>query len=152
MNADDGFDLFAKNRAIGSVIIEDCESYLNGYVVARDGAVFPTRGNGNGFKLGGSGIYAEHIVRKCIAEGNKRDGFTSNSNPYMNLEDCVSRNNGRKNISYGYYEGARTRNSCRIVHCDTSDNKDFDRNALEYSLQERFPQCAWIDRKAGKRK
>ena len=53
-NADDGWDLFAKNEtgSIGKVIIKNSVAYRNGWVPGIEG-----EGNGNGFKMGGSSSY-----------------------------------------------------------------------------------------------
>ena len=133
LNSDDGFDLYAKNRKTGAVTLINCKSYINGYK-QRNGSLSESAGNGNGFKLGGSGQYVEHQLRGCVSVGNRRDGFTSNSNPYMYLEKCVAHNNGRKNISYGYYEGARTKHKCETIECLSCDEAEFDVNQLLVQL------------------
>jgi hypothetical protein len=78
-NIDDGWDLYAKSATgpIGVVTIEDCIAHDNGLL--SDGN---TSGSGdkNGFKLGSSGIYVDHIVRRSIAFNNGKHGFTDNGN------------------------------------------------------------------------
>ena len=104
LNSDDGFDLFAKNRPTGAVLLEDCESCLNGYAPLPDGTLRRTAGNGNGFKLGGSGQAADHRAHRCRAVGNAGYGFTSNSNPRMELVGCRAENNGKRGIEF-YFTG-----------------------------------------------
>ena len=105
LNTDDGFDLFSKNRKIGAVFLKDCLSWMNGYRLLQDGTLTETEGNGNGFKLGGSGLAIRHRAEFCEAVGNRGMGFTSNSNPMMYLHGCVAGNNLKGNILY-YYTGA----------------------------------------------
>ncbi len=123
MNSDDGFDLFSKNRPIGAVRLEECRSWLNGYTV-RDGRIAATRGNGNGFKLGGSGLAADHEAVGCEAVGNRGDGFTSNSNPHMRLTGCTAGSNGR-NFVY-YFTGEQAQTVHVTERCAESDDPAFD--------------------------
>ena len=102
LNSDDGFDLFAKNRSTGAVVIKGCESCLNGYRQDAEGRLVETSGTGNGFKLGGSGMAVLNRAEGCRAVWNKGAGFTSNSNPVMILKNCVSENN-KKNYRHYYY-------------------------------------------------
>ncbi|HKX31129.1 MAG TPA: right-handed parallel beta-helix repeat-containing protein, partial [Blastocatellia bacterium] len=79
-NIDDGWDLFTESDTgpIGPVTIENCISYNNGFL-SSGGTT--TDSDGNGFKLGGSGIQVNHTIRRSIAFNNKKHGFTFNSNP-----------------------------------------------------------------------
>jgi len=90
-NADDGWDLFAKvdTGSIGQVVIENCVSYNNGYL--EDGT---NAGNGNGFKLGGSGLSGLHKLINCVSYNNKAKGIDSNSCPDIIVQNCTSYNNG----------------------------------------------------------
>lgn len=122
LNSDDGFDLFSKNRATGAVKLEDCCSYLNGYKLVND-SLTPTKGNGNGFKLGGSGQAVAHVALDCEAIGNRGKGFTSNSNPLLHLERCTASNNA---VNYNYYftgPGAKTEKYMK--ECDERNEKNF---------------------------
>ena len=123
MNSDDGFDLFSKNRSIGAVRLEECRSWLNGYV-PQDGRLAETRGNGNGFKLGGSGLAADHEAVRCEAVGNRGFGFTSNSNPRMRLDGCAAGNN-RKNYVY-YYSGPEAQAVRVLENCTENDDPAFE--------------------------
>ena len=124
LNADDGFDLFAKNRRIGAVELTGCRSYLNGY--KRDGErLVKTTGNGVGFKLGGSGLDVDHAAAGCEAFGNRGSGFSSNSNPRMNVTGCRAGNNGGANFTF-YFSGRKARVRKTIKNCTELDRADFD--------------------------
>lgn len=90
-NADDGWDLFAKPETgpIGSVTVQNCVAYANGYL--EDGT---NAGNGNGFKLGGSSITGYHKLINSVAFDNKAKGIDSNSCPDIQVTKCTSYNNG----------------------------------------------------------
>ncbi len=124
LNSDDGFDLFSKNRATGPVLLEECASWLNGYCLDGEG-LRETQGNGNGFKLGGSGQRAAHRALRCRAMGNRSCGFTSNSNPWMYLEGCLAGNNGKENYKY-YFASPAARAEKAWIDCEERDLPDFD--------------------------
>lgn len=73
-NADDGVDLW---HWASPVRVEDSWAYGNG-VNRWDDAAF--EGNGNGFKLGGGGTNAEHVIVDNAAWNNVQHGFTANGN------------------------------------------------------------------------
>ena len=129
LNSDDGFDLFAKNRATGKVRLKDCVSCLNGYRITSGGDLLQTKGHGTGFKLGGSGIRVRHLVRDCTAQGNKDCGFTSNSNPSMILVNCRSLYNQKGNLRF-YYSGARVIPEKIIIEFTEKKDPDFDQAKL----------------------
>ena len=103
-NCDDGWDLYTKLETgpIGSVKIERCVAYRNG--VMSDGT--PTKGDGNGFKLGGEGISVVHEIADCYSFANKACGFTSNSNPSVTIRNAVSADNGGPNFAFDVYSQA----------------------------------------------
>ncbi|MBR2596235.1 MAG: glycosyltransferase [Solobacterium sp.] len=121
LNSDDGFDLFSKNRPIGAVILEDCRSWLNGWIF-RHGQLCRTAGNGSGFKLGGSGLAIDHEAVRCEAVGNRGYGFSSNSNPHLRISGCHAANNSR-NFAY-YFTGPQSRSVCVMDNCTESDIPD----------------------------
>lgn len=79
-NSDDGYDCI--NNA-ESVVFENCQAFYNGYT-----SDFVSRGDGNGFKIGGYGqapVVANlpspipaNTVRFCLAYRNKASGFYAN--------------------------------------------------------------------------
>lgn len=103
-NCDDGWDLYAKLETgpIGAVVIENCIAYGNGTL--SNGT--PTKGDGNGFKMGGEGIPVKHILRNSLAFNNDNVGVTSNSNPMMIVENTTSVDNKIANFSFTYYTNA----------------------------------------------
>lgn len=103
-NSDDGWDLFAKSETgpIGVVTIQNCIAFRNGYTEFGEGY---GDCDGNGFKLGGSGVGSAHIVKNCLAFENLNCGFTDNNNPELAvIRDCTAvnnsiGNNGKPNFS-----------------------------------------------------
>ena len=103
-NSDDGWDLFAKSATgpIGVVTIQNCVAFRNGFTEFGEGY---GDCDGNGFKLGGSGIGSAHIVKNCLAFENLHCGFTDNNNPKLGkLINCTAVNNngegkGKPNFS-----------------------------------------------------
>ncbi|MBR3771614.1 MAG: right-handed parallel beta-helix repeat-containing protein [Clostridium sp.] len=96
-NVDDGWDCYAKAATgpIGVLTIKNCIAFRNG---ATSTGVFTANSDGNGFKLGGSGVGTPHIVTNCIAFENKNHGFTDNNNPTaLKITNCTSFNNSRDN-------------------------------------------------------
>jgi pectate disaccharide-lyase len=91
-NADDGWDLFAKKEtgAIGAVTIKNCIAYENGKLI--DGSA--SLSGRNGFKLGGEGLSSAHVITNCLSFHNGAHGFTSNSNPAIQISYCTSIDNG----------------------------------------------------------
>ena len=106
-NADDGWDLFSKSGtgAIGEVEIYDSVCYANGYVI-EDGKLVKTKGDGNGFKMGGSGIAVNHKIYNSYSFGNAANGFTNNSDPMGEYINCTGYNNGGSNLELHTYTGA----------------------------------------------
>lgn len=81
-NSDDGYDCLG---AAESVTFENCWACYNGF-----SSKFERTGDGNGFKAGGYGSapvarlpnpIPRHVVRFCVAVGNKNNGFYSNHHP-----------------------------------------------------------------------
>lgn len=81
-NSDDGFDLLGAHEA---VLLENCWALYSGYA-----ATGQNLGDGNGFKAGGYGsvpsrdvpeVLPRHVVRRCVAVGNKASGFYANHHP-----------------------------------------------------------------------
>nr|WP_206441827.1 right-handed parallel beta-helix repeat-containing protein [Streptomyces boncukensis] len=93
-NADDGMDLWKFGSGI---TVEDSWAYGNGKNRWNDGAF---EGNGNGFKLGGDGTAATHILRANASWDNTKHGFTENSNPGGMW---LSRNTAYANGKNGFY-------------------------------------------------
>lgn len=94
-NCDDGWDMYTKSEtgAIGIVTLENCEAIGNGKFVSGG----DTGGDGNGYKLGDDTAPVPHILKNCVANDNKKHGFTGNGNPAkIILENCSGSGNGQK--------------------------------------------------------
>ncbi|MFZ5892070.1 MAG: right-handed parallel beta-helix repeat-containing protein, partial [Myxococcota bacterium] len=88
-NSDDGFDAFESPE---TVIFENCSAFRNGVDVWNYGNF---AGNGNGFKVGGNSIQANHQLKNCIAFENPVKGFDQNNNTGgLTLYNCTSYKNG----------------------------------------------------------
>jgi hypothetical protein len=89
-NIDDGWDLFSKLCVgiPGPVEIRYCLTAYNGHDLTGE-----LWADGNGFKLGGEGLPIRHKLIRSFSFANDADGITSNSNPSVQIEDCVSVDN-----------------------------------------------------------
>ncbi len=96
-NADDGLDLW---QFATPVTIEHTWAFGNGKNRWNDAAF---EGNGNGFKLGGGGASAAHVVNNNAAWDNTLHGFTENSNPGAII---LNRNTAYANKESGFYFAA----------------------------------------------
>ncbi len=100
-NADDGWDLFGGYGMTeqSATVIEDSVAW--GTRTLTDGTV--TKGDGNGFKMGGAGYAIPNVLRNSITFSNAADGVTTNSNPKLIIENVTSFNNMGANISLSTY-------------------------------------------------
>ncbi len=139
-NSDDGWDLFAKvdSGDIGTVVLYNCASFENGflpYQIDKTGSssekTYNTlNGDGIGFKLGGSTMQGNVIVKNCSAWDNKLHGVGDNSNPgVISVNGFTSFNN-----CAGFNENGTVR-SIRGIDGDTnkSNNIDLARNNNSYN-------------------
>lgn len=136
LNTDDGYDLFSKDRPIGAVTLVNCHSFLNGFEVDANGTLTKSPGNGNGFKLGGSGLCIEHKAIRCVAFGNRAAGFTSNSNPFFSLDECAAMDNGQ-NFKY-WYAAANAAITMQLRACRSNYTPGFDTSTLMTALCDRL--------------
>ena len=96
-NSDDGFDFW---EAGSPIIVDSSWAFGNG-----DASVFGNpddfEGNGNGFKLGGNFVVADHVVRRSMAfdnfgsSGNAKGFDYNNNSGAMTLVHNTAYNNGR---------------------------------------------------------
>jgi hypothetical protein len=96
-NADDGWDLFARNEngPIGKVVIKNSVAYRNGWVPGKEGT-----GNGNGFKMGGSSMPGAHELINSLAFENLAKGIDSNSGTNISVTSSSSFNNQSYNVAF----------------------------------------------------
>jgi hypothetical protein len=81
-NSDDGWDFWGTT---GAVTLTGCYAHDNGRGSA---------GDGNGFKLGESGVCGKHVLKNCTAKNNLGSGFTKNGNTCkISYTNCVSSGN-----------------------------------------------------------
>ena len=108
-NADDGWDLYAKAETgcIGSVTVDRCVSFMNGYAFSADGSLI-RGGNGNGFKLGGESLPGGHLLKGSLAFRNAGKGIDSNSCPDITVAECISLDNGAANVALYTNSAANT--------------------------------------------
>lgn len=90
-NSDDGWDFY---YTVYPIVVDNCWTLNNGY----------NKGNGNGFKMGGSNdkktSFGAHIFTKCISADNLNKGFDQNNhNEGTYMLNCVSVRNG---VNYGF--------------------------------------------------
>jgi hypothetical protein len=87
-NSDDGYDYYSASSPITT---SSCQAYSNGSYGGKTG-------NGDGFKMGGSGYSASHTYTSCVAHNNTAgstgSGFDSNNNgAKLYLTTCHSYSN-----------------------------------------------------------
>lgn len=105
-NSDDGWDLYAKEDSgnIGTVIIENCVAFENGYLPYQidrqlpDGTPYKSHdtlnGDGIGYKLGGSVMEGDVVLRNSMTFNNKLHGVGDNSNPgVLSIKNVTTVNN-----------------------------------------------------------
>jgi hypothetical protein len=95
-NSDDGWDGYLRPSDDVSTTIENCWSFMNGYL--KDGVTAYPQMNGNGIKMGGSdskNLKHNMLVKNCFSFLNKAKGFDQNNNlGSMTILNCTSYHNG----------------------------------------------------------
>jgi hypothetical protein len=95
-NSDDGWDFYDNDT--NTVVLLNCWSFDNGTNLWN---VSGFSGNGNGFKLGGSGTHARHTLKQCVAFDNHAKGFDYNlSVAGHTMLNCTSFRNGKPNYEF----------------------------------------------------
>lgn len=128
-NSDDGWDLYAKKETgpIGVVTFKNCIAFRNGYT--SDGRGYGDC-DGNGFKLGGSGVGTAHILENCVAFENLHHGFTDNNNPkFGSLTSCTSYANstggGKANFQLDRCTAGKFKNLLSYTGASSSSSDKF---------------------------
>ncbi len=109
-NSDDGWDGYLRPSDSVSTTLENCWSFMNGYL--KNGS--RSSGNGNGFKMGGGdngnadSLRHNMILKDCLSFDNKVKGFDQNNNRgSMTLLNCTAYRNGTNyQISAGLKSGS----------------------------------------------
>jgi hypothetical protein len=104
-NSDDGLDWWMFSSPI---LVENTLAWGNGFnrwnIPNHDG-------DGNGFKLGGNGVAANHTVRNSMAWDNTRSGFIDNNNPGQHrIEHCTAWDNASGGFLFDRSDSTLTRN------------------------------------------
>lgn len=138
-NIDDGWDLYTKTETgpIGVILFENCVAYNNGTL-----STSSTSGTGdkNGFKLGGEGIPVNHIVRRCVAFGNGKHGFTDNNNlGSIEMSNNTSVNNAESNFNFRTGGTHQFRNNVSYNSGTSDKNSGTDVN---------FSNVWWVSKKS----
>jgi hypothetical protein len=101
-NSDDGWDGYMRPSDSVDTRLENCWSFMNGYL--KDGSA--GIGNGNGFKMGGGDNTNADSLRhnmtliNCLAFDNRVKGFDQNNNRgSMTLFNCTGYRNGANNFN-----------------------------------------------------
>jgi hypothetical protein len=68
-------------------------------------------GDGNGFKLGGNGVSANHTVRNSMTWDNAAGGFVDNDNPGQHqIDHCTAWDNPGNGFNFSRSDSTLTRN------------------------------------------
>jgi hypothetical protein len=93
-NSDDGWDFY--DNVSNTVVLLNCWAFHNGTNLWNAN---PFSGNGNGFKLGGAGTHARHVLKNCLAFDNHKKGFDyNNSTGGHTMVNCT----GFRNLAENY--------------------------------------------------
>jgi hypothetical protein len=104
-NSDDGLDYWMFSSPI---LLENSLAWGNGF--NRWGLPDFT-GDGNGFKLGGNGVAADHTVRNSMTWDNAVGGFIDNNNPGRHtVERCTAWDNPGTGFNFNRSSSALSRN------------------------------------------
>lgn len=135
-NSDDGWDFY---YTVFPIVVDNCWTMNNGY----------NKGNGNGFKMGGSNdkktSYGAHVFTNCISTDNQSKGFDQNNhNEGTYILNCVSVRNG---VNYGFNNAIPANGNWVLRNCigfggkernhqfNTKDSPSVPRADIQY--------CSW---------
>ncbi|MBN1302465.1 MAG: right-handed parallel beta-helix repeat-containing protein [Melioribacteraceae bacterium] len=94
-NSDDGWDLYEGSN---TVLIDSCWAFNNGRNIWN---ISGFAGDGNGFKLGGNYVPAQHFVTNSVSFDNVSKGFDQNHNTSgVTIFNCTAWRNNR-NFAFG---------------------------------------------------
>jgi hypothetical protein len=113
-NSDDGWDGYMRGADDVTTTLESCWCFANGYL--SDGS--ESRGNGNGFKTGGSDdkrLKHNAILRRCLAVDNRVKGFDQNNNRgSITILNCTAYRNG---TNYGLGDTLANTKVLTLTNC-----------------------------------
>lgn len=104
-NSDDGLDFWMFESPI---LLEHSLGWGNGF----NRWNLPNyQGDGNGFKMGGNGVPANHTVRNSMAWDNSAGGFVDNNNPgQMKIDHCTAWSNDGTGFNFNRSSSTLTKN------------------------------------------
>lgn len=138
MNSDDGWDFY---YTVFPIVVDNCWTMKNGY----------NKGNGNGFKMGGSNdkktSYGAHVFTNCISTDNKSKGFDQNNhNEGTYMFNCTSVRNG---INYGFNMAIPDNGNWVLRNCigfgATERNHQFNTKDSPSVSRADIQFCSWTD-------
>jgi Carbohydrate binding module (family 35)/Protein of unknown function (DUF1565) len=104
-NSDDGLDWWMFSSPI---LVEDSLAWGNGF---NRWNIPDYTGDGNGFKLGGNGVSANHTVRNSMTWDNAVSGFIDNNNPGQHrIERCTAWDNPGTGFDFDRSDSTLTNN------------------------------------------
>jgi hypothetical protein len=105
-NADDGLDFWMFDNS--PILVENTLAWGNGF---NRWNLPDYQGDGNGFKMGGNGVAANHTVRGSMAWDNSAGGFVDNNNPgRMKIERCTAWDNPKTGFNFDRSSSTLTKN------------------------------------------
>ncbi|MFI1565407.1 right-handed parallel beta-helix repeat-containing protein [Streptomyces sp. NPDC020490] len=105
-NSDDGLDFWMFDGS--PILVENTLAWGNGF---NRWNLPDYQGDGNGFKMGGNGVAADHTVRNSMAWGNSAGGFVDNNNPgKMKIDHCTAWKNGKTGFEFSRSSSTLTKN------------------------------------------
>jgi hypothetical protein len=104
-NSDDGLDFWMFESPI---LVEDSLTWGNGF---NRWNLPDYTGDGNGFKMGGNGVSANHTVRNSMAWDNAVSGFVDNNNPgQLRIDHCTAWRNPGTGFNFNRSASTLTNN------------------------------------------
>ncbi|WAU83180.1 right-handed parallel beta-helix repeat-containing protein [Streptomyces sp. Qhu-G9] len=105
-NADDGLDFWM--FADSPILVENSLAWGNGF---NRWNLPDYQGDGNGFKMGGNGVAADHTVRNSMAWDNSAGGFVDNNNPgRMKIDHCTAWRHPKTGFNFNRSASTLTKN------------------------------------------
>jgi len=109
-NSDDGIDMFSND---GQVVIEDCQSFYNGYIPT----TFTIAGDGIGYKFGNNLTdlrnSLKRIAKNCISVKNRTKGYSTNGiYGQIELDNCTAYLNGSIGVHLADFNLTHSAKNC----------------------------------------
>jgi len=117
-NSDDGIDMFSND---GQVLIEECQSFYNGYIPQ----TFTPAGDGIGYKFGNNltdlRTSLKRVAKNCISVKNRTKGYSTNGiYGLVELDNCTAYLNGSIGVHLADFNLAHSAKNC-ISYANTTN-------------------------------